>query len=157
MNIDYDLYVDKKDSSGRKTMVLRLSNDKDTNIVRFTNSEMKLLNNLVTEYSEGQWYHFSVKADTVQNTVSVFVNGVPYFCKSMLNSSNSDGNQSLKLLRLYGPGEENAGFTAIDNIKVTGFLRLAGRDRFNRGERQKFTQSFRRVFCRQYRYKHCLH
>lgn len=124
VNISYDLYIDKKDSSGRKTMVLRLSNDKDTNIVRFTNSEMKLLNNLVTEYSEGKWYHFSVKADTVQNTVSVFVNGVPYFCKSMLSSSNSDGNQSLKLLRLYGPGEENAGFTAIDNIKVTGFYDL---------------------------------
>ena len=124
INIEYDLYVDTVESSGKKTMVLRLNNDKETNIVRFTGSEMKVLNKLVTTYEEHKWYHFLIKADTVKNTVSVFVDGTPLLCDEVLHSTNSDGNLGLKLLRLYGPGEENLGYTAIDNIRVTGFYDL---------------------------------
>lgn len=124
VNAEFDLYIDKKDSSGRKTLTLRLTNDKEANIVRFTNSDMKLLNKLVVPYESGEWYHFSLKADTVKNTVSVFVNGVPYLTNETINSSNADGKCGLKILRLYGPSDENAGFTVIDNIKVTGFYDL---------------------------------
>lgn len=124
VNIDFDLYVDTPDLSGKKTMVLRFSNDKETNIVRFTGTEMKLLNRLTSSYTEQKWHRFSVRADTVKNTVSIFVDSVPLLCRETLHSTNSDGNLSLKLLRLYGPGEENSGYTAIDNIKVTGFYDL---------------------------------
>lgn len=117
MSFDCDVYISAKENSGKKTMVFRMSNDKETNIVRFKEPQMLVAGSVNADYDEGRWYHLTAKIDTVTCRMEIFIDHMPVIQYTFAQEASSG-----KLIRLYGPGDDSVKcFTAIDNIDIKGY------------------------------------
>lgn len=117
ISFDCDMYVDNKEDSGKKTMIFRMDNAKETNIIRFKDPQMLVAGSISMDYDAGRWYHLTVKINTVTCQIEIFIDYMPVIQYTFASEPSSG-----KLMRLYGPADDTVKcFTAIDNINIKGY------------------------------------
>lgn len=117
LSFDCDVYVSAKENSGKKTMIFRTENAKETNIIRFKDPQMLVAGSVNLDYDEKKWYHLTAKFNTVTCKAEIFIDYMP-----VLQYSFAAEPSAAKLVRLYGPADDTVQcFTAIDNINIKGY------------------------------------